>query len=191
MSASKVVSIAQGWAGRNFKPGVTEQCAAFVRAVFAEAGYDLPAAKRPADWNVTSDQPQGPGYANSLSGDELGAYVGFGSLQPGDIATFHNTYGSYPAGTITHVGIYVGDGMMVHRPTASRPVERVDLAGWRNVFAEARRPKVFAQPSNADKPKLKLYANQNGMTLVVDEPLQPGSYQLDSVEMVAQIGPRK
>lgn len=184
-----VTEVAQGWVGRNFKPGVTEQCAAFVRTVFQEAGVSLPVAKRPADWAVTSGLPQGPGYANSLSGDELGPYVGYASLQPGDIVTFRNTYGSYPVGTITHVGIYVGNGEMVHRPTAARPVERVALAGyWQGLFAEARRPIAVVQ---GDKPKLKLFANQNGMTLVVDEPLQPGSYQLDSVELVAQIGPRK
>lgn len=184
------VQVAKSWVGRNFRPGVTEQCAAFVRAVFEEAGIDLPAAKRPADWSVTSGLPQGPGYANSLSGDEIGTYVGFGQLQPGDIVTFFNTYGNYPEGTITHVGIYVGDGMMVHRPTASRPVEQVDMAGWLSVFAEGRRLKS-APTADPDKPKVKLYANPNGLTLVVTDALQPGSYQLDSIEIVAQVGPRK
>lgn len=185
---SRVAEVAKGWVGRNFRPGVTEQCAAFVRHAFAEAGVALPAATRPADLAVTQGMPQGPGYANSLSGDEIGPYVSFDRLQPGDIVLFKNTYGTYPVGTITHVGIVVAPGEMVHRPTADRPVERVSLSNWKHLFADGRRPVAEAKE---EKPKLKLYANSNGLSLVVGEALQPGTYQIDSLETVVQIGPRK
>ena len=179
---------AKSWVGRSFRPGVVEQCAAFVRHCFSDANIELPVAKRPADWAVTSGLPQGPGYANSLSGDEVGIYVAAAHLQAGDIVLFRNTYGNYPEGAITHVGISVGNGAFVPRPTADRPVEQVEITGWLSVFAEGRRPKVGTAP---DKPRIKLFCHSNGMTLVVEEALQPGSYQVDSAETIVQLGPRK
>ena len=157
-----VVDVARGWVGRNFNPGEREQCAAFVRAVFAQADIPLGVASRPSDWRQTAGLPQGPGLANSFAGDDVGELVArLEQLAPGDVVMFHNTYGDYPAGTITHVGIYVGGGEFVHRPTAARPVEKAALAGyWADVFAEGRRvPGVSAGPASDDLARLKVFAH--------------------------------
>lgn len=169
---------ALSWVGKDFRPGQGEQCAQFVRAMFAQAGEVVGVAARPSDWQHTQSLPQGPGYANSFAGDDVGELVSsVGRLQPGDVVMFHNTYGDYPRGTITHVGLYTGGGYMVHRPTAARPVERVALAGyWEGLFVEGRRVKTRA----ASKPKvrLKFYGHSGKRTLVLGEDLKAGEYEL-------------
>ena len=59
-------------------------------------------------------------------------------LKEGDIILFKNTYGSYRDGTITHVGIYTGNGKFVHRPTANKPVKELRLEDFGH-FSHARR----------------------------------------------------
>lgn len=137
------MKVAQEWVGLEFKPGRVEQCAAFVRAVFGEAGVPLAVASRPSDWELTRDLPQGPDFANSFFSDEVGNLVT--SLQealPGDLLAFQNTYqGDFPPESITHVGIYAGDGEMIDRSTASEPVRRIRLSDWwRERLVEIRRP---------------------------------------------------
>jgi len=114
----------------------------FVRHVLTEAGSPL------AD-QVTGAPidglPTGPALASSLAGHDLGPMADrIGELQPGDIVFEANTYGSWPAGTITHVGIYIGGGYMVHRPTSDRPVEEASLNyGWHSYhFRAALRPQA-------------------------------------------------
>jgi len=156
-----VVDVARSWVGQAFNPGQAEQCAAFVRSVFAQADIPLGVATRPSDWRQTAGLPQGPGLANSFAGDDVGELVPrLEQLAPGDVVMFCNTYGDYLAGTITHVGIYVGGGEFVHRPTAARPVEKAALAGyWADVFAEGRRvPGVSAGPAG-DVERLKVFAH--------------------------------
>lgn len=157
-----VVDVARSWVGRAFNPGAKEQCAAFVRAVFSEAGIKVGATARPSDWRQTSGLPQGPGLANSFAGDDVGELVSrLEQLSPGDVVMFANTYGDYAAGTITHVGIYIGGGEFVHRPTVARPVERAALAGyWADVFAEGRRiPGASASSAEDDLERLKVFAH--------------------------------
>lgn len=43
-----------------------------------------------------------------------GAAIDVKDLQPGDFVFFENTYGDYPAGTVTHVGFYAGNGYALH-----------------------------------------------------------------------------
>lgn len=157
-----VVDIARSWVGRDFNPGALAQCAAFVRAVFAQADVPIGVASRPSDWRQTAGLPQGPDLANSFAGDDVGELVPrLEQLAPGDVVMFRDTYGYFPAGTITHVGIYVGGGEFVHRPTAARPVEKAALAGyWADVFAEGRRvPGVSAEPAGDDLARLKVFAH--------------------------------
>ncbi|MBI3929604.1 MAG: C40 family peptidase [Armatimonadetes bacterium] len=141
-SASQVLRIAESWVGLEFKPGHREQCAAFIRAVFAEAGLSLPVASSPSDLELTRDLPQGPALANSLSSDEVGWAVDLAGARAGDLILFTDTYeGDFPPGCITHVGLYAGEGEMVHRSTAAGPVERVLLdRWWRDRVVEVRRP---------------------------------------------------
>lgn len=181
-SAAEVVQVAQGWVGKEFNPGVGAQCAQFVRRCFLSAGIDLPNASHPTDGHLIPDEPLGPAYANSFAGDEVGRKVAFGDLRPGDVVMFRNTYGNWPTGVITHVGIYVGDGQMVHRPTSSRPVERANITAgfWRDLFQEARRPKQFAAGETPKNPKVlvKVFAHEGGHRLVLGTDLKAGTYDV-------------
>lgn len=138
----RVLAVARSWVGREFHPGQQEQCANFVRQVFQEAGVELAVAARPVDWESCGHLPQGPDYANSFFSDEVGLAIGWGELAPGDLVAFRDTYeGDFPAGCITHVGIYAGAGQMIDRSTADGPVRQIPLSDWwRERFVEARRP---------------------------------------------------
>lgn len=123
---AKIVAIAQDWVGQDFAPGQREQCAYFVRAVLEEAGIVIGVTQQPYD-----GYSSGEGFANSFFGPDMGELIEVPEqLKPGDLVAFANTYGDYPSGTITHVGIYIGDGQMVHRPTADKPVEEIAIAGY-------------------------------------------------------------
>ncbi len=82
-------------------------CSGLTSAAWAQAGVSLPHSAA-AQYGVTSR-------------------VDAGSLQPGDLLFFYSG--------ISHVGMYVGGGMMVHASNPSTGVERVPLAGyWMSVF---------------------------------------------------------
>jgi hypothetical protein len=55
--------------------------------------------------------------------------------KPGDMVFFHNTYGDWKPGTVTHVGIYAGEGKMLHA-SGSRGVSYADLSNeyWKGHF---------------------------------------------------------
>lgn len=172
--SEKVASAARNWAGRNFNPGVTEQCMAFVRHVLQETKHALRDAvtKQPVDGLETSYY-----LASSLAGRDLGQLVSrVADLQPGSVVFFQNTYGEWPAGTITHVGIYVGGGQMVHRPTAARPVEMADLSPgsyWAGLFRCALLLKDVSDltpPAAAPNPpdRLKVYAHSGRVSVLHD-----------------------
>lgn len=115
----EIAAKALTWVGRQYRPGIREQCSWFVRQVLHEVGINPGVTAEPIDgWDET-----GEGMANSY-GPDMGELVQDpAGLLPGDVVMFENTYGTWRAGTITHVGIYVGDGQVVDRPTASSPVK--------------------------------------------------------------------
>jgi hypothetical protein len=131
---SSIAKAALAWVGREFNPGVREQCMAFVRRCLADAGH--PAAEKitasPVDGHWT-----GRDLASSLAGRDMGQVVtGLANLKPGDVIFFDDTYSTgFPEGTITHVAIALSPTEFVHRPTAARPVERAQFAGyWASKF---------------------------------------------------------
>lgn len=67
---------------------------------------------------------------------ERGHRVSLSGAEPGDLIFFEVNGGS-----VSHVGIYVGDGMFVHAPNSGQTVqqERVDSAWWRQRLVEVRR----------------------------------------------------
>ena len=82
-------------------------CSGLTSAAWAQAGVSLPHSAA-AQYGVTSR-------------------VDAGSLQPGDLLFFYSG--------VSHVGMYVGGGMMVHASNPSTGVERVSLSGyWMSVF---------------------------------------------------------
>ncbi|MBD3886279.1 N-acetylmuramoyl-L-alanine amidase [Phormidium tenue FACHB-886] len=144
-----VVKIAKSWVNRDFNPGEGEQCAIFIRYVFKQAGIFVGNAANPTDkFLLPPGSVFGPGFADSFSGNDVGQEISNQKdLQPGDIVLFRNTYGNYKTGVITHVGIYIGGGEIVHRPTRSRPVEREPISNFGGLFVEGRRVPVTAMLS--------------------------------------------
>lgn len=138
-----VVMLAESWVGQRFKPGVQAQCSVFVRHVFQKAGLPLGSTQNPFDKAVQFNEGSShPARAQSLFGEEVGQFIrNKAELKPGDLVAFKNTYGKYGDGAITHVAIYIGNGMMVDRPTASRPVQKRSLNTFR--FAVGLRPHVY------------------------------------------------
>lgn len=119
-TGQRITSAAQAWVGREYNPGEPAQCAYFVRRVLADAGVEL----TPEVTNQTLDGWwTGLGIANSFGGDQGQVIRSIDQLAPGDIVMWANTYGDWPEGSITHVGIYAGAGQIIDRPTAAAPVK--------------------------------------------------------------------
>jgi hypothetical protein len=100
----KLVEVAKAMDGKEFKPGERERCADFVSTMIEKTGM------APKDFKHE---------VNCWELQKQGAKVDKKDLKPGDIVYFGYTY--LPV-DYTHVGIYLGDGKFVHRPTAARPV---------------------------------------------------------------------
>jgi NlpC/P60 family len=168
-AASKLVSHVKGWKGRQFQTGQRERCAAFVRQMFKDVGIPIPVVTKPTDFNLL---PPGSGvgenHADSFAGDTVGPKVNVEHVRPGDIVMYQNTYGNYRRGVITHVAIYVGDGTIIHRPTAAKPVinERLNYA----TVAEIRRPKQFviAATGGLSGSSVKIFKHDGKVSAIKD-----------------------
>ncbi len=124
---SEILRIANNYIGKDFAPGEIAQCAYFVRAVLEEADLHVGVTSSPIDGYL----PTSEGFANSFFGSDLGTLiVDEKQLHPGDLVAFSNTYGDYSEGTITHVGLYTGNGMMIDRPTAAKPVKKRSISEY-------------------------------------------------------------
>ncbi|MFC9947435.1 C40 family peptidase [Streptomyces pratensis] len=90
--AEKVLAFARAQIGKPYVWGATGpssyDCSGLTQAAWKEAGVDLP--------RTTWDQV------------EVGTRVATADLKPGDLVFFYDD--------ISHVGIYKGDGMMIHAP---------------------------------------------------------------------------
>jgi len=137
VSASRqaFVDAANKWIGLDYMPGSSEECARFVRHVLSEIGVTVGITEKPFDEIL----PTNEAIANSFFGEDLGTLkYEIKDLEPGDLAAFHNTYGSWKQGTITHVGIIVevspdgSDAIMVDRPTKNKPVQRRSVSEFGN-----------------------------------------------------------
>ncbi len=91
-----VVEIAKQYLGTPYvyggsSPATGFDCSGFVKYVYSQMGVTL----------------------NRVAADQMsnGIWVDRSQLQPGDIIGFYNS-----SGYISHVGIYVGNGMMIHSP---------------------------------------------------------------------------
>ncbi|MDR2353316.1 MAG: C40 family peptidase [Deltaproteobacteria bacterium] len=90
-------------------------CSGLVWYVFRENGIELP--------------------SNSGKQAKKGVRISFDELRPGDLVFFQKR------GRINHVGIYVGDGKMIHAPGRGKKVRFASLDSdyFRKTFAQARR----------------------------------------------------
>ena len=102
----EIVELAIGFLGIKYRfGGETDRgidCSAFVQKVYALAGIKLPRTAR-----------QQAKYGLLVSKEDI---------QPGDLL-FFQTYARFPS----HVGIYVGEGKMIHASSRGRRVEIISI----------------------------------------------------------------
>lgn len=99
--AAQYIGTPYVWGGNSLTGGV--DCSGLVQQVYKHFGITLP--------RVTYDQI-GEGKAVGLKG-----------LRPGDLVFFDTK----PGGGPDHVGIYMGDGKMIHAPRPGKSVEIADM----------------------------------------------------------------
>ena len=103
----KIVTVAKQYLGTPYVWGGTTasgfDCSGFTQFVMKAAGISIP--------RTTTEQYK------------VGTYVAKSALQPGDLVFLQNTYRS----GISHVGIYIGDGKMIHA-SSSKGVTTSDLS---------------------------------------------------------------
>lgn len=133
---------ASAWVGRDFAGDDKEQCANFIRRLFAESGIFVPPCEKPFDFHLTDGLEQGPDFANSFFSAANGRLLGYSDLEEGDLLSFRDTYqGDFPGGCITHVGLYVDRDTMIDRSTAGEPIREQELdAWWKERFVVGLRP---------------------------------------------------
>ncbi len=122
--AQKLISLALSYVGSSYVFGGTSpntgfDCSGFTYYIYGQFGYSL---------NRVADDQAANGTA-----------VEYANLQPGDLILFSNTYSS--SDWITHVGIYIGDGKMVHAANTKRgvTVDTITSGYYYNHYAGARR----------------------------------------------------
>lgn len=101
-TADEYVGVPYTWGGSTPQSGF--DCSGFTKYTFARQGIQLPR---------TSREQARAGRAVALD---------FGALLPGDIMLF-----AEPGEAISHVGIYVGSGVMIHSSSSGRGVRYDDL----------------------------------------------------------------
>jgi NlpC/P60 family protein len=99
--ASRFIGTPYVWGGDSLKKGV--DCSGLIQQVFKHYGINLP--------RTTYD----------MIGE--GKAVGLKGLRPGDLMFFDTSSRSGP----DHVGIYLGNGKMIHAPRPGKSVEIVDV----------------------------------------------------------------
>ena len=112
-AGAKAVAFAKGEIGTPYRYGATGpsayDCSGLVMAAFKKAGVDLP--------------------RTSAAQSRVGTAVSRNELKPGDLVFFYSP--------VSHVGIYLGGGKMVHASTSGEPVKISDIG--RRPFHNARR----------------------------------------------------
>jgi peptidoglycan DL-endopeptidase CwlO len=110
--AEQFIGLPYVWGGTSPNPGF--DCSGFTQYVYAHFGVQLPR---------TSQEQFAQGIAVSRS-----------ELQPGDLV-FFSTY----APGATHVGIYIGNGMMINSEDAGLQITSMSLSYWSSRYIGARR----------------------------------------------------
>ena len=142
MSAEAIVSEAKKWINKDYKAGQSAMCADFVSTVLQAAGYDY----------FTQYVPNTLNWGQRVNTIQ--------DLRAGDIIIWDFTYdavapsGIGPEDTMTHVGIYIGNGDMVHRPTMAKPVQLISVTEYSRygVFNQGRR--VWSEVEQTQIPEL-------------------------------------
>ncbi|MDW0110229.1 NlpC/P60 family protein [Sporosarcina aquimarina] len=114
-SAKQFNGLSYLWAGTS---GFGLDCSGFTYSVYRQHGIDIP---RDASVQATH-----------------GLAVSKNNLQPGDLLFFAYNNGK---GNVHHVGMYIGDGKMIHSPNPKKTVEilSINAEPYRSEFSGARR----------------------------------------------------
>lgn len=118
----KIVSFAKQYLGYRYvyggtKPSTGFDCSGFIYYVFNSCGYSI---------------------SRSLSAQaNTGVAVSKAELQPGDVVFFNNT----SSGALGHVGIYIGNGTMIHAANSNRGVvtDTINSGYYNTYYYTARR----------------------------------------------------
>ena len=119
---SRIVQLAQAWLGVPYLFGGCSRggvdCSCLVQNVYAAVGIHLP----------------------RVAVDQFNATTAVPDPQPGDLVFFANTY--EPG--ISHVGIYIGNGLQINAPTTGEVVSiaPVFTGYWGTHYAGARRVRM-------------------------------------------------
>lgn len=115
-SAKDLLGTPYVWGGTSLQDGGFD-CSGFTKSVYKKVGYDLN--------RVSTDQAK------------QGVPVDKSDLQPGDLVF----YSLSDTGLISHVGLYLGDGKMIHSPKTGDSVKITDITTgfWQSRFVTARR----------------------------------------------------
>lgn len=107
------------WGGA--RPGGFD-CSGYIRYVYAQFGLSLPHS------------------AAGQYSQRYGSFIDKANLQPGDIVFFANTYKR----GISHVGVYIGGGMVVQALAEGVPLSAVSMNGgyWQSKYYGAIRPRL-------------------------------------------------
>ena len=155
MSAEKIVNEAKKWINKEYKPGQSAMCADFVSYCLQAAGYDY----------FTQYVPNMTGWGKRINTVQ--------ELQAGDIIIWDFTYDAVsPAGigaedTMTHVGLYIGNGDMVHRPTMSKPVQLISILEYSRYGAFNQGRRVWSEVEQARIPELVLSCHSGKIAVEV------------------------
>lgn len=114
-TAKQFLGLPYLWAGVS---GFGFDCSGFTSSVYAAHGIDIP-----RDSSVQAQH---------------GTYIERENLKPGDLLFFAYNEGE---GAVHHVGMYIGDGKMIHSPNSSSTVKisMVETSGYGDSYHSARR----------------------------------------------------
>lgn len=114
---SKIITLAKGKLGSKYVWGATGptkfDCSGFTSWLYKQAGITIPRTSR--------DQ------------GKAGTYVAKSNLQPGDLIFFNKP--------ISHVGLYIGDGQMIHASNPTRGVvkDSINSNHYKKIYNTSRR----------------------------------------------------
>jgi cell wall-associated NlpC family hydrolase/uncharacterized protein YgiM (DUF1202 family) len=109
--AQKFVGNRYVWGGTSLTKGA--DCSGFVQAVYADFGYSIP--------RVSRDQASSAGRKVSES-----------DMLPGDLVFYANS-----RGTVNHVAMYIGNGMIVHAANSRQGIIRSNVR-YRDIYRVRR-----------------------------------------------------
>lgn len=157
--------------------GQTERCADAIRKLFEEAGIAIGVTKKAWD-----GLPSGPRLASSFFGSDIGQRVSRKEdLRPGDLVGFDRTYGRWPAGVQTHVGMYAGGGMMYDHSSSKGLVKR-SLETFPGKFLYGVRPEALQSATAAGGPSRPLPGSVAGQNRNIRD---DGGVQIAEADLAA------